>query len=145
MFVDKERWKNRMYDVKKGYEAAKEFYAQYGIDVEKAIEIVNATPISMHCWQGDDVAGCEKKEDSALTGGIQATGNYPGKARNGEELRADVETAMKFINMTSRIMGEYGYTKRSPMERFLRDVKVMEIYEGTSEIQRLIISKQLLK
>ena len=46
-----------MYDVKKGYEAAKEFYAQYGIDVDKAIEIADKTPISMHCWQGDDVAG----------------------------------------------------------------------------------------
>jgi butyryl-CoA dehydrogenase len=55
------------------------------------------------------------------------------------------ENAMKFINITSRLMGEFGYTKRSPMERFLRDVKVMEIYEGTSEIQRLIISKQLMK
>lgn len=86
-----------MYDVKKGYELAKEFYAQYGIDVDKAIEIANTTPISMHCWQGDDVEGLEQKEDNALTGGIQATGNYPGKARNGEELRADIEMAMKFI------------------------------------------------
>lgn len=86
-----------MYDLKKGYEVAKEFYAQYGIDVDKAIEAADSTPISMHCWQGDDVAGCEKKEDSALTGGIQVTGNYPGSARNAEELRADIETAMKFI------------------------------------------------
>ena len=86
-----------MYDVKKGYEAAKEFYAQYGIDVDKAIEICDKTPISMHCWQGDDVAGTELKEDKSLTGGIQTTGNYPGKARNGEELRADIDEAMKFI------------------------------------------------
>lgn len=86
-----------MYDIKKGYEVAKEFYAQYGIDVDKAIEMINSTPISMHCWQGDDVAGCEKKEDASLTGGIQATGNYPGKARNGEELRKDIEKAMQFI------------------------------------------------
>lgn len=86
-----------MYDLKKGYEVAKEFYAQYGIDVDKAIEAADSTPISMHCWQGDDVAGCEKKEDSALTGGIQVTGNYRGSARNAEELRADIETAMKFI------------------------------------------------
>ncbi|MCM8710036.1 L-rhamnose isomerase [Clostridium sp. SYSU_GA19001] len=86
-----------MYDVKKGYEVAKEFYAQYGIDVDKVIETVNSTPISMHCWQGDDVAGCEHKEDNSLTGGIQATGNYPGKARNGEELRADIEKAMQYI------------------------------------------------
>lgn len=86
-----------MYDVKKAYETAKEFYAQYGIDVDKAIEIANSIPISMHCWQGDDVAGCEKKENNALTGGIQATGNYPGKARDAQELRQDIETAMKYI------------------------------------------------
>lgn len=86
-----------MYNVKKAYETAKEFYAQYGIDVDKAIETANTIPISMHCWQGDDVAGCEKKEDNALTGGIQATGNYPGKAGNAQELRADIETAMKYI------------------------------------------------
>jgi len=82
--------------VKKGYEIAKEFYAQYGIDVDKMIEICDKTPISMHCWQGDDVAGFEKKE-GGLTGGIQATGNYPGAARNAEELRADAEAAMRFI------------------------------------------------
>ncbi len=82
--------------MKKGYEIAKEFYAQYGIDVDKMIEICDKTPISMHCWQGDDVAGFEKKE-GGLTGGIQATGNYPGAARNAEELRADAEAAMRFI------------------------------------------------
>ncbi len=86
-----------MYDLKKGYETAKAFYAQYGIDVDRAIEIADKIPISMHCWQGDDVAGLEKKEDSSLTGGIQSTGNYPGKARNAEELRADIEEAMKYI------------------------------------------------
>lgn len=85
-----------MYDLKKGYEVAKEFYAQYGIDVDKAIKICNETPVSLHCWQGDDVAGFEKKE-GGLTGGIQATGNYPGKARNAEELRADIEKAMQYI------------------------------------------------
>lgn len=85
-----------MYDVKKGYELAKEYYSQFGIDVDKMIEICDKTPISMHCWQGDDVNGLEKKEGS-LTGGIQATGNYPGAARNGDELRADIEKAMSFI------------------------------------------------
>lgn len=92
-----------MYDVKKGYEAAKEFYAQYGIDVDKAIEIADKTPISMHCWQGDDVAGTECKEDTGLTGGIQATGNYPGKAMNGDQLRADIEEAMKYIPGTLKL------------------------------------------
>lgn len=85
-----------MRDVKKGYEFAKEYYKEYGIDIDKAIEICDKTPISMHCWQGDDVAGFEKKEGS-LSGGIQATGNYPGAARNPEELRADIEKAMEFI------------------------------------------------
>ncbi len=85
-----------MYDVSKGYEAAKEFYAQYGIDVDKAIEICDRVPLSIHCWQGDDVIGFEKSAGS-LTGGIQTTGNYPGKARTADELRADLDFAMKFI------------------------------------------------
>ena len=68
-----------MYDLQKGYELAKELYAQYGVDVDKAMELCDSTPISIHCWQGDDVTGFEKNEGE-LTGGIQATGNYPGKA-----------------------------------------------------------------
>ena len=85
-----------MYNTEKAFEAANEFYAQYGIDVEKAIEICDKTPMSMHCWQGDDVKGFEHK-DGALTGGIQATGNYPGAARTADELRSDIEEAMKYI------------------------------------------------
>lgn len=85
-----------MYDVKKGYEIAKEYYARYGIDVDKMIEVCDKTPISMHCWQGDDVIGFEKKE-GGLTGGIQTTGNYPGAASTPDELRADIEKAMEFI------------------------------------------------
>ena len=91
-----------MEQIKKGYEIAKEIYAQYGIDVDKAIEICDKTPISIHCWQGDDVSGFEKA-GGELTGGIQATGNYPGKARNAEELRADLELAMKFIPGTKKV------------------------------------------
>ena len=85
-----------MYDIEKGYELAKEYYKELGIDVEEAIRICDETPVSIHCWQGDDVAGFEKK-DGGLTGGIQATGNYPGKARTPQELRADLELAMKYI------------------------------------------------
>ncbi len=85
-----------MYDTKKGYELAKEYYAQYGIDVDKMIKICDETPISMHCWQGDDVNGLEKKE-GGLTGGIQTTGNYPGAATNADELRADIKKAMEYI------------------------------------------------
>ncbi len=85
-----------MYDVKKGFAVAKEIFAQYGVDVEKAMAVCDSIPLSMHCWQGDDVGGFEKKE-GGLTGGIQATGNYPGKARTAEELRADMEFAMQYI------------------------------------------------
>lgn len=85
-----------MYDVKKGFEVAKEIFAQYGVDVEGAMAICDSIPLSMHCWQGDDVGGFEKKE-GGLTGGIQATGDYPGKARTAEELRADMEFAMQYI------------------------------------------------
>ena len=85
-----------MYDIQKGYELAKEYYKELGIDIEEAIRICDETPVSIHCWQGDDVAGFEKKE-GGLTGGIQATGNYPGKARTPQELRADLELAMQYI------------------------------------------------
>lgn len=91
-----------MYDVKKGYEIAKEYYARYGIDVDKMIEVCDKTPISMHCWQGDDVIGFEKKE-GGLTGGIQTTGNYPGAASTPDELRADIEKAMEFIPGTLKV------------------------------------------
>lgn len=85
-----------MYDLEKGYELAKEYYKKYGVDVDKAIEICDSVPISMHCWQGDDVAGFEKSGGD-LSGGIQTTGNYPGAARTPDELRADMEKAMQYI------------------------------------------------
>ncbi len=85
-----------MYDLQKGYELAKEYYQEYGVDVDEAIRICDETPISIHCWQGDDVIGFEKHEGE-LPGGIQTTGNYPGKARNPEELRMDLEKAMQYI------------------------------------------------
>ena len=84
-----------MYDLKKGYETAKAFYAQYGIDVDRAIEIADKIPISMHCWQGDDVTGFDY--DGPLTGGIQTTGNYPGKARTPQELMQDMDQALKLM------------------------------------------------
>ena len=85
-----------MYNIENAYKTAKEYYAQFGIDTDKVIEICDKIPMSMHCWQGDDVAGFENK-DNTLSGGIQTTGNYPGAARNADELRSDIETAMKFI------------------------------------------------
>ena len=78
--------------MEKRYELAKETYLKYGIDTEKVIEKLAKIPVSLHCWQGDDVTGFD--HDGPLTGGIQTTGNYMGKARNPEELMADLEKVM---------------------------------------------------
>lgn len=82
--------------VKESYELAKKRYAQYGIDTDQVLETLKKIPISMHCWQGDDVIGFENPEGE-LTGGIQTTGNYPGKARTADELRSDIEKAFSMI------------------------------------------------
>ena len=74
------------------YIEAKKRYEALGVDVEKALETLKNLPVSLHCWQGDDVTGFD--HDGPLTGGIQTTGNYPGKARNPEELMADMEKVM---------------------------------------------------
>ena len=86
----------------KNYEIAKEIYASIGVDTDAAIEKLKKTPISMHCWQGDDVNGF-LFQDIALSGGIQTTGNYPGRARTAEELRSDLEFAMKMIPSKHRV------------------------------------------
>ena len=87
--------------VKERYESAKEIYAKAGVDTDKALEILKGIPVSMHCWQGDDVIGFDQKE--ALSGGIQTTGNYPGKATTPEELLADMDEAIKMIPGTKKI------------------------------------------
>lgn len=77
------------------YESAKEIYAAIGVDTEAAMKQLQLIPIAMHCWQGDDVTGFEGA--GSLSGGIQATGNYPGKARTPEELMADIDKALSLI------------------------------------------------
>ena len=84
------------------YEIAKELYAEYGVDTDKAIERVSKIAISMHCWQGDDVGGFENP-DGDLTGGIQVTGNYPGKAKTLAQLRQDFDKAASLIPGKKRI------------------------------------------
>jgi len=84
------------------YSNAKQQFAQQGVDVDAAMAALDSIPVSMHCWQGDDVTGFEAGA-GALTGGIQATGNYPGKARNPEELRQDLELAMSLIPGAKRL------------------------------------------
>ncbi len=97
--------------VNKAYAIAKERYAAVGVDTEKVLDQLQNFHLSMHCWQADDVAGFESKGD--LSGGIQATGNYPGKARNIDELRADILKAKSLIPGNHRlnlheIYGEFG-------------------------------------
>lgn len=83
-------------NTQKALEIAREVYSKYGVDVDAALASVAKTPVSIHCWQGDDVHGFESP-DADLTGGIQSTGNYPGKARNIDELRRDFEFAKTLI------------------------------------------------
>ena len=97
--------------IRKSYEIARERYAAIGVDTDKAIEQLEKTPISLHCWQADDVVGFERNE--ALSGGIQTTGNYPGRARNIEEVRADVAFAKSLLAGNHRlnlheIYGDFG-------------------------------------
>jgi len=85
-----------MAKIEQAYELAKERYSELGVDTDKAMEMLKGIPVSMHCWQGDDVVGFESAGDMS-DGGIMATGNYPGKARTPEELRADAEKAFGMI------------------------------------------------
>ncbi len=80
-----------------GYEKAKERYSRIGIDTEAAINKLKDVRISLHCWQGDDVRGFDSDPEKPLTGGIQTTGNYPGRARTPEELMADIDEVLKLI------------------------------------------------
>lgn len=79
------------------YDFARETYASHGVDTEAALTALSAIPISLHCWQGDDVGGFEKAGAGLEGGGIQATGNYPGRARTIGELRDDLEKALSLI------------------------------------------------
>ncbi|MCX5758644.1 MAG: L-rhamnose isomerase, partial [Candidatus Hydrogenedentes bacterium] len=88
--------------IEAGYRHAKEAYAAFGVNVAQAIETLSGVPISLHCWQGDDVGGFENI-DALSGGGIQATGNYPGKARTPDELRTDFEKAASLIPGKKRI------------------------------------------
>ena len=77
------------------YEQAREMYKALGVDTEKALETLKDVTVSVHCWQGDDVVGFDSKE--ALSGGIQTTGNYPGKANTPDELIADIDKAFSLM------------------------------------------------
>jgi L-rhamnose isomerase len=104
--------------IERGYDWARERYARLGVSTDRALEVLATIPISLHCWQGDDVGGFEN--NLGLTGGgIQATGNYPGKARNADELRADLAKALSLIPGRHRLNlhAIYAETHGHPVER----------------------------
>ncbi len=99
--------------IEKSYEMAKHRYSEFNVDTEQAIEKLNHISISLHCWQGDDVSGFEKPNAELSGGGLQVTGNYPGKARTIAELRMDLEKVYLLIPGKHRlnlhaIYGEFG-------------------------------------
>jgi len=88
--------------IKDAYAIARERYAEQGVDTDQVLRKLDEIPISMQCWQGDDVLGFESA-NASLTGGIQATGNYPGRARSVGELRSDLELALSLIPGAKRV------------------------------------------
>ena len=85
------------------YEEAKTRYTALGIDPGAAMEKLRKVPVSLHCWQGDDVRGFDTDPSKPLTGGIQTTGNYPGRARTPEELMADLDVVLGLIPGTPKM------------------------------------------
>jgi L-rhamnose isomerase len=101
------------------YEAAREQYARFGVDTEKAISRAATVPVSLHCWQADDVHGLETRTAAVSGGGIMATGNHPGRARSGDEIRADLDLAMRLVPGRHRanIHACYAETGGRPVSR----------------------------
>lgn len=121
--------------IEQAYQLARERYAELGVDTEQALAELSRVPLSIHCWQGDDVGGFETPEASLSGGGIQVTGHYPGKARTPEELRQDLEQALALIPGRHRvnlhaIYGEFGG------QRVDRDQVGPEHYQGWLEWAR---------
>ncbi|MBQ9607008.1 MAG: L-rhamnose isomerase, partial [Lachnospiraceae bacterium] len=106
------------------YEAAKQLYAGIGVDTDAAIEKLSNVTVSLHCWQGDDVRGFDTDPSKPLTGGIQTTGNYPGRARTPEELMADYEKVLSLcpgkkklnLHASYAIFDEGGFVDRDKIE-----------------------------
>ena len=106
---------NRMNRIEQSFKLAKERYAELGVDVDAGLKKLSTIPISLHCWQGDDVGGFENF-GAELGGGLAVTGNYPGKARTPDELRADLDMALSLIPGKHRLnlhafYGEFGGKK----------------------------------
>jgi len=97
------------------YELAKQEYLKHGVDTEAALRTLKEIPVSVHCWQGDDVVGLDG--GGALSGGIQTTGNYPGRARNFGELKADIKKAFSLMPGTKRLNLHASYAIGATVDR----------------------------
>lgn len=120
--------------IEAAYAAARDRYAEIGVDTDAALARLGGLPISLHCWQGDDVGGFEKL-GTGLTGGIAATGNHPGKARTPDELRADARKALSLVPGTHRfnLHAFYGEFNGKPVDR---DAIAAEHFAGWIEWAR---------
>jgi L-rhamnose isomerase len=105
--------------VEQAYRLAKEQYANMGVDTEEVLDVLAKVPISLHCWQTDDVAGLEQSDRLLGGSGLQVTGNYPGKARNVHEMRQDLEKVLSLLPGTHRLNlhANYGEFGGKPVDR----------------------------
>ena len=117
----------------KGYEYAKACYADIGIDVDAAIEKADKIPVSMHCWQGDDVIGFDGVGE--LTGGIATTGNYPGRARTADELRQDIRFAKALIPGATQLNMHACYAEKNG-KQIDRDAYTIEQFQGWVDLAK---------
>lgn len=111
-----------------GYEYASKVYEDHGVDVGKAMRDCAAIPVSMHCWQGDDVSGCESAAGGA-SGGIATTGNYPGRARGADELRADIDQALRLIPGKKKLNLHASYAEKNG-RAVDRDAYTLELFQN---------------
>lgn len=111
----------------KGYEYAKAQYAAQGVDVDAAIAKADAIPVSMHCWQGDDVIGFDGSD--SLSGGIQTTGNYPGRARTADELRADIAFVRTMIPGATKLNLHTSYAEKNG-KQVDRDAYTIDLFQN---------------
>ena len=111
----------------RGYEYAKAQYAAQGVDVDAAIAKADAIPVSMHCWQGDDVIGFDGSD--SLSGGIQTTGNYPGRARTADELRADIAFVRTMIPGATKLNLHASYAEKNG-KQVDRDAYTIDLFQN---------------
>ena len=119
--------------IEKGFEYAKEQYGAVGVDVCAAMEKADAIPVSMHCWQGDDVIGFDGSD--TLTGGIATTGNYPGRARTPEELRRDIDEALSLVPGEVKLNLHASYAEKNG-KKIDRDAYTIEEFQGWADFAK---------